>query len=166
MPRKRPEKPAAAKPNRAPEHKPGQHPNSRANLARGGGKKGRSGAKPKSFLVYCEQLLEEAAVRETMYDVLTDPENRNFPGTLKAVAAYAHGLPKATLAVQNTTAFVVLAPGRPGGAEEWLQQFAPAAVKAMLAGAGAALPDGQAIAPAGPVAAVAPGELLDDDAEA
>jgi hypothetical protein len=113
------------------------------NPGNSGGKKGRSGRKPDWLKRLMTRLAHEKVLVERkqkdgttveeevpalafgIRHVLRSPGAKNYPAVLKTVLAYAEGLPVQRVEAALTHNFAVLAPAKPGSAEEWEKAFAP-----------------------------------------
>ena len=96
-----------------------------ANLAKGGGKKGRSGRKPKEFTQLARQLLDEDVEVQSEFEAaLKDRTAKGYVGAVRLAAQLAGKLKEDETRVAGQT-FVVLVPAMPGAVDEWMRSFAP-----------------------------------------
>lgn len=67
------------------------------NPGNSGGKKGRSGRPSNAFRAFCEGILSDPATQEAIRIAAQNPKLAAFPGTVRFLAAYAHGQPQQTV---------------------------------------------------------------------
>lgn len=63
------------------------------NPGNSGGKPGRSGRKPDWFKSLCEDILSDAATKKALRTAAQTPTTPGYGGLIKALAAYAAGVP-------------------------------------------------------------------------
>lgn len=61
-----------------------------------GGKKGRSGRKPLPFKELCKDILEDPVTQQKVREAAQNPAAPGYSALIKALAAYAEGLPQQT----------------------------------------------------------------------
>jgi len=69
-----------------------------------GGKKGRSGRKPKPFLNFAKAVMEAPETQREIRGILKDRSNRHFAAVMAKMAGYAEGEPVQKIVTENLNA--------------------------------------------------------------